>query len=248
MSAPLTERTFHAHCFDLSNILHISQSGHKYSSFMVLAADIQGHRGGIICSSSITSLAAINLCKPRIYCTDVWMHLSEQYMSILYVNAFDSTAWLKAHTCEVETATVKVSGAAGLSSGAVSVASPGTGAGTESRLDPGLGAGRASTSEMESSVMGTNSEGVMAVVRSSDTIGDWRELSPGAPSSSPGHEPGVSPPVPGVSVVVLGGSRLTTGGLLWSEVREKRWWAEKDFGSSCFLWREERLLLRLPPL
>lgn len=106
---------------------------------------------------------------------------------------------------------MKVSGAAGLSSGAaVSVGSPGTGAGTGSRLDPGLGAGSASTSEMESSVTGTNSEGVMAVVRSSDTIGDWRELSP---SSSPGHEPGVSPPVPGASAVVLGGSRVTSGGL-----------------------------------
>lgn len=109
---------------------------------------------------------------------------------------------------------MKVSGAAGLSSGAVAVGRPGTGAGTGSRLDPGLGAGSASTSEMESSVMGTNSEGVMAVVRSSDTIGDWRELSPGAPSNSPGHEPGVSPPVPGAGVVVLGGSRLTSGGLL----------------------------------
>lgn len=118
---------------------------------------------------------------------------------------------------------MKVSGAAGLVSGAGSVASSGAGAGAGSRLGPGLGAGSASTSEMESSVMGTNSEGVRAVVRSSDTIGDWRELSPGAPSSSPGHEPGVSPPGPGASVVVLGGSRLTSGGLLWSEVREKRW-------------------------
>lgn len=176
------------------------------------------------------------------------MHRSEQYMSLLNINAFYSTAWLRSCTWEVETATVKVSGAAGASSGAASVASPGTGAGSGSKLDPGLGAGSASTSEMESSVMGMNSEGVAAVVRSSDTIGDWRELSPGAPRSSPGHEPGVIPPGPGVSVVVLGGSRLTSGGLLWSEVREKRWWAEKDFGSSCFLWREERLLLRLPPL
>lgn len=109
---------------------------------------------------------------------------------------------------------MKLSGAVGPSSGAVSVASPGTGAGPGSRLGPGLGAGSASTSEMESSVMGTNSEGVMAVVRSSDAIGDWRELSPGAPSISPGHEPGVSPSVPGASVLVLGGSRLTLGGLL----------------------------------
>lgn len=101
-----------------------------------------------------------------------------------------------------------------MSSGAASAASPGAGAGPGSEPDPGLGAGRASTSEMESSVLGTNSEGVTAVVRSSDTMGDWRELSPGAPSSSPGHEPGVIPPVPGVSVVVLGGSRLTSGGLL----------------------------------
>lgn len=143
------------------------------------------------------------------------MNLSEQYTSILNINA--------AYTCEVETATVKVSGAAGLSSGAVSGASPGTGAGAGSRLDAGLGAASASTSEMESSVMGANSEGVTAVVRSSDTIGDCIELSPGAPSSSPGHEPGVSPPVPGASVVLLGGSRLTSGNLLCSEAREKRW-------------------------
>lgn len=46
-------------------------SAHKYSSFMVLAADIQGHRGGIIFSSSISILAVINLCKPRIYCSEV---------------------------------------------------------------------------------------------------------------------------------------------------------------------------------
>lgn len=121
---------------------------------------------------------------------------------------------MKPCTWEVETATLKVSGAAGVSSGAASAASPGTGVGPGSKPDPGLGAGRASTSEMESSVLGTNSEGVTAVVRSSDTMGDWRELSPGAPSSSPGQEPGVIPPVPGVSVVVLGGSRLTSGGLL----------------------------------
>lgn len=97
-------------------------------------------------------------------------------------------------------------------------------------------------------MIGINSEGVMAVVRSSDIIGDWRELSPPGQSSSPGHEPGVSPPAPGVTVVEVGGSKLTSGGLWWSEVREKRWWAEKDLGSSCFFCRDNRLLLLLPPL
>lgn len=95
----------------------------------------------------------------------------------------------------------------------MSGANPGTEAGSGTTPDPGLGAGRASTSDTESSVMGMNSEGVMAVVRSSDIIGDWSELSPPAPRSSPGHDPGVSPPSPGVMVVELGGSRLTSGGL-----------------------------------
>lgn len=116
-------------------------------------------------------------------------------------------------TWEVETATLKVSGAGGGSGGAVSVASSETEAGAGPKPDPGLGAGRASTSDTESSVMGMNSEGVMAVVRSSDIIGDWSELSTPAPSSSPGHDPGVSPPAPGVMVVELGGSRFTSGGL-----------------------------------
>lgn len=99
-----------------------------------------------------------------------------------------------------------------------------------------LGAGSTSTSDTESSVMGTlNSEGVRAVVRSSDKMGDCRELSP---SSSPGHEPGVPPDV--------GGTTLTTGGLHCSEFLEKRWWAENDLGSSCFFCLDERLLL--PPL
>lgn len=95
----------------------------------------------------------------------------------------------------------------------MSVAGPGTETGPGAKPVPGLGAGRASTSDTESSVMGTNSDGVMAVVRSSDIIGDWSELSPPAPSSSPGHDPGVSPPTPGVMVVELGGSRFTSGGL-----------------------------------
>lgn len=129
----------------------------------------------------------------------------------------------------------------------VSGAGPGTGAGPGPKPDPGLGAGSASTSETESSVMGMNSEGVMAVVLSSDIMGDWRELSPPAPSSSPGQEPGVRPPGPGVTVAELGGSRFTSGGLWWSEVREKRWWAEKDLGSS-FFWRDERRLLLLAAL
>ena len=157
-------------------------------------------------------------------------------------------------TWEVETTMLKLSGTDGRSGGAGSAAGPGTDTGPGAKADPGLGAGRASASDTESSVMGTNSEGVMAVVRSSDIIGDWRELSPLAPSSSPGHDPGVSPPAPGVMVVAvvavvveLGGSSFTSGGLWWSELREKRWWAEKDLGSSCFFWRDERLLL-LPPL
>lgn len=95
----------------------------------------------------------------------------------------------------------------------MSAAGSGRGAGPGAKPDPGLGAGRASTSDTESSVMGMNSDGVMAVVRSSDIIGDWRELSPPAPISSPGHEPGVSPASPGVMVVELGGSKLTSGGL-----------------------------------
>lgn len=57
---PPTVRTFHARCFILSNTSHVSQSSRKYSSFMVLAADIQGHCGGIICSSSISFLTVIN--------------------------------------------------------------------------------------------------------------------------------------------------------------------------------------------
>lgn len=151
-------------------------------------------------------------------------------------------------TCEVETATLKVSEVGGRYGESVSVVSPGTEAGPWPKPDPGLGTGRASTSDTESSVLGMNSDGVMAVVLSSDIIGDWRELSPPAPSSSPGHDPGVSPPGPGAMVVELGGSRVTPGGRWWSELREKRWWAEKDLGSSCFFWREDLLLLWLPPL
>lgn len=109
---------------------------------------------------------------------------------------------------------LKVSGGGG-SGGALSAAGAGTDTGPGAKPDAGLGAGRASTSDTESSVMGTNSEGVMAVVRSSDIIGDWSELSPPAPSSSPGQDPGVSPPAPGVldGSVELGGSRFTSGGL-----------------------------------
>lgn len=115
---------------------------------------------------------------------------------------------------EVETAELKFS-AGGGSGRALSAAGPGADTGPGAKPDAGLGAGRASTSDTESSVMGTNSEGVMAVVRSSDIIGDWSELSPPAPSNSPGHDPGVSPPAPGVpdGSVELGGSRFTSGGL-----------------------------------
>lgn len=119
-------------------------------------------------------------------------------------------------TWEVETAMLKFSGAGGGSGGVVSIAGPGSEADPGAKPDPpdpGLGAGRPSTSDTESSVMGMNSEGVMAVVRSSDIIGDWRELSPPPPSSSPGNDPGVSSPVAGVMVVELGGSRFTSGGL-----------------------------------
>lgn len=124
-----------------------------------------------------------------------------------------SIKWVHYCTCEVETATLKFSGAGGSSGESVSVAGPATKAVPGAKPDPGLGAGRASTSDTESSVMGMNSEGVMAVVRSSDIIGDWSELSPPAPSSSPDHDPGVSPPAPGVMVVELGGSKFTSGGL-----------------------------------
>lgn len=182
---------------------------------------------------------------------------TETCSTSILIKPFDSKApWMiqkdtvksvKQATWEVETATLKFSAAGGGSGGAVSADGPGTELGPGSNPDPGLGTGRASTSDTESSVMGMNSEGVMAVVRSSDIIGDCSELSPPAPSSSPGHDPGVSPPAPGVMVVELGGSRFTSGGRWWSEVREKRWWAEKDLGSSCFFWRDDRLLL-LPPL
>ena len=91
--------------------------------------------------------------------------------------------------------------------------------------------------------MGMNSEGVTAVVLSSDIMGDWSELSGPAPSRSPGQDPGVSPPA-GTAAAVQG-SRVTSGGLWVSEVREKRWFAEKDLGSSCFFCRVDRLLLLL---
>lgn len=115
----------------------------------------------------------------------------------------------------------------------------------------GLGAGSASTeSDAESSVMGWNSEGVMAVVLSSEISGDWRELSPPpAPSSSPGHDPGVT--VAEEEAPSTQGSTVTSGGRWWSDVLlEKRWWAEKDLGSSCFFCRDEErcLLLLLAPL
>ena len=83
------------------------------------------------------------------------------------------------------------------------------------------------------------------MVRSSDIMGDWSELSGPAPSRSPGKDPGVSPPVGAAAAVDPAGSRVTSGGLLGSEVRDKRWFAEKDLGSSCFFCRVERLLLLL---
>lgn len=118
-------------------------------------------------------------------------------------------------------ATLKFSGGGGASAGSVSAVWKGTTAaagpvpGTDpglraGRAEPGLGAGRASTSDTESSVMGTNSEGVAAVVRSSDIMGDWSELS--APRRSPGHEPGVRPPLPPAPPPSGGGSRITSGG------------------------------------
>lgn len=95
----------------------------------------------------------------------------------------------------------------------MSIAGPGPEADPGAKPHPGLGAGRASASDAESSVMGMNSDGVMAVVRSSDIIGDCSELSPPAPSNSPDHDPGVSPPAAGAILVELGGSRFTSGGL-----------------------------------
>lgn len=113
-------------------------------------------------------------------------------------------------TSEVETAWLKVSGGAA-----------------------GLGVGKASTSETESSVTWTKSDGVIAVVRSSEIMGDCRELS----ANSPGQEPGVP---------VLGGSSPLSWTLPWSrtldEFLENRWWAEKDLGS-IFLCLEDLLLL-----
>lgn len=127
---------------------------------------------------------------------------------------------------------------------AASVAGPGIDTGPGAIADPGLGAGSASTSDTESSVMGLNSKGVIAVVRSSDIRGDCRELLPPAPISSPGHDPGVNPTPPGVRVVELGSMTFTSGGR-WSDVLEKRWLEEKDLGKSCFLWCDVRLLLLL---
>lgn len=75
----------------------------------------------------------------------------------------------------------------------------------------------------------------MAVVRSSESMGDCRELST---PSSPGQEPGVPrPQVPSGGLL----SGTGTGSGAW--FLENRWWAEKDLGSSCFLCLEERLLL-----
>lgn len=115
----------------------------------------------------------------------------------------------------MEAATLKLSGAGGGSGGgAVSTGSRGTEEDPGWKPGPGLGVGRASTSDAESSVMGMNSDGVMAVVWSSDTIGDWSELSPPAPGNSPDHDAGVTPPGPGGAIMVaLGGSRVTSGGL-----------------------------------
>ncbi len=134
----------------------------------------------------------------------VWLVSGSKCFSVL--------AWAGVKdTCEVETAWLKFSGGAA-----------------------GLGAGKASTSESESSVTWTKSDGVIAVVRSSEIMGDCKEFS----ASSPGQEPGVP---------VLGGSSAASWPLLWSGTLDKflenRWWADKDLGSSCFLCLEDLLLL-----